>query len=173
MKTKIKDQISNYIDKNREWLIKSIFDVVAKNSINTPPDGNENNAQEVIERIFKELNLEIDRFSPDDIIELKNKPYFLKGRSYGNRDNVVGQAGEGKKFTLIFNGHIDTVPSDTFKWQKTEPFEPVLSEERIYGLGVADMKAGIISSIFALKTVKETLLPRVGNLKNSIAFTMW
>lgn len=155
MKNKIKNKINEYIDENKSWLIKSIFDVVSQNTINTPPAGNENNGQQVIERILKELELEIDRFSPDDVKELKNKPYYLKGRTYKNRDNIVGYTGEGKKFTMIFNGHIDTVPSDKFEWKKTSPFEPRLIEDRIYGLGVCDMKSGIISSIFALKTILE------------------
>ncbi|MGZ5548414.1 MAG: M20/M25/M40 family metallo-hydrolase, partial [Nitrososphaeraceae archaeon] len=77
------------------------------------------------------------------------------GRSYYKRDNVVGFTGEGKKSTLIFNGHIDTVPSDKFNWTKSKPFDPVLSDDRIYGLGVCDMKAGIITSIFALKAIMD------------------
>ncbi|MHB1375870.1 MAG: M20/M25/M40 family metallo-hydrolase [Candidatus Humimicrobiaceae bacterium] len=75
----------------------------------------------------------------------------MKGRTYKNRDNIVGSTGEGRGFTLIFNDHIDIVPSDKFKWVKTEPFKPKLIEDKIYGLGVCDMKAGIVSSIFALK----------------------
>jgi acetylornithine deacetylase len=153
MQIKIKNQLFKYIDENKDWLIKNIFGVVSQNTINSPPGGNENNGQKIIEKIFRELNLKIDRFSPDDIIELRNKPYYLQGRSYKNRDNVVGYTGEDKKSTLIFNGHIDTVPSDKFKWQKTNPFKPTMLEDKIYGLGVCDMKAGIISSIFALKAV--------------------
>ncbi len=155
MNRDIKAKIGKYIDENKDWLVKRIFEVVSRNSINSPPDGNENNAQEAIEKILKELRLEIDRFSPDDIAELKDKPFYLEGRSYKNRDNVVGYTGADNRFTLIFNGHIDTVPSDKFKWQKTQPFEPVLDKGKIYGLGVCDMKAGIISSIFALKAIQE------------------
>ncbi|MDZ7836708.1 MAG: M20/M25/M40 family metallo-hydrolase [Actinomycetota bacterium] len=153
MKNKFKNIINSHIDKNKDWLIKNIFKVVSKNTINTPPSGNENNGQEVIEKILKDLGLQIDRFSPDNLSGLKDKSYYLKDRTYNNRDNIVGYTGEGKKFTLIFNGHIDTVPSNHFKWQKTEPFEPKVIDDRIYGLGVCDMKSGIICSIFALKAI--------------------
>lgn len=152
---KIKDKIIRYVDGNKDWLIKNIFELVSCNTINTPPDGNENNGQKVIEKIFFELGLEVDRFSPADVAGFTKKPYFLKGRNYKNRDNLVGCAGNNKGFTLIFNGHIDTVPSDKFKWSKCEPFKPKLEEDRIYGLGVCDMKAGILTSIFALKAIKD------------------
>lgn len=155
MQTKIKDRIIKYIDENSSWLIKNILDVVSQNTINSPPGGNENNGQRVIENIFRQMDLEIDRFSPDNIAGLKDKPYFLKGRTYKNRDNVIGCTGAGRGFTLIFNGHIDTVPSDKFKWSKSEPFKPRLIEDKIYGLGVCDMKAGIVTSIFALKVIKD------------------
>ena len=155
MQNEIKEKIVKYVDKNKDWLIKKIFDVVSQNTINSPPYGNENNGQQVIEKIFKELGLEIDRFSPDDIQGFKDKSYYLEGRTYKNRDNLVGSAGNGKGFTIIFNGHIDTVPSDKFEWSRAEPFKPALIDDKIYGLGVCDMKAGIITSIFALKVIKD------------------
>lgn len=155
MQTKIQDKITRYVNENKNWLINNIFDVVSQNTINRPPGGNENNGQKIIEKIFRELDIEIDRFAPDDVSGFKDKPYFLKGRTYKNRDNIIGCAGAGSGFTLIFNGHIDTVPSDKFIWTKTEPFKPELIGDKIYGLGSCDMKAGIVTSIFALKIIKE------------------
>lgn len=155
IKKTINEQITKYVDSNKEWLIKNIFDLISRNTINSPPYGNENNGQEVVERIFKEIGLNTDRFSPDDITELKNKSYFLKDRVYKNRDNIVGYIGANKGFTIIFNGHIDTVPSDIFEWKKCPPFQPKLIGNIIYGLGACDMKSGIITSIFALKIIKD------------------
>ena len=77
----IKDKISGYIDENKNWLIDSIFTVVSQNTINLPPGGNENNGQDVIENIFRQMKLETDRFSPDDIPELKDSPFY-EGRNY-------------------------------------------------------------------------------------------
>ena len=89
---------------------------------------------------------------------------YLKGRDYTNRDNVVGIIGGGKKATLIFNGHIDTVPSHVFKWTKTKPFEPKLINGKLYGLGSCDMKGGLMSSIFALKTIIDLDIPIKGKV---------
>ena len=155
----MKEKIARYIDNNKKWIIDKMMKIVLANTINTPPYGNENNGQEIIEEIFKNMGLEIDRFSPDEVSGFKESKEYLKGRDYKNRDNLVGSVGKGEKKTLIFNGHIDTVPSHNFKWTKTEPFKPRLINGKLYGLGSCDMKGGLISSIFALKTIIDLDIP--------------
>jgi len=160
----MKEKIARYIDENKNWLIEKIADIVSVNTVNSPPTGNENNGQEIIEKIFKNLGLEIDRFSPDEVNDFKDSKVYLKGRDYTNRDNLVGIAGEDKKRTLIFNGHIDTVPTDFSKWTKTEASKAKLIGNKIYGLGACDMKGGLISSIFALKTILDLEIPIKGKV---------
>lgn len=65
-----------------------------------------------------------------------------------NRDDArpnlivsIGDPGSGP--TLVMNGHLDTVPvSDADAW-RTDPFDPVISEDgvRLFGRGSSDMKA--------------------------------
>ncbi|MCD4669612.1 MAG: ArgE/DapE family deacylase [Actinomycetia bacterium] len=160
----MKNKIISYINDNKQWLIGRIIDIVSVNTINSPPYGNENNGQDIIEKIFKNMGLKIDRFSPDDVSNFKDSKVYLKGRDYTNRDNLVGFVGKGEKKTLIFNGHIDTVPSHDFKWTKTQPFEPKLIDGKIYGLGACDMKGGLIASIFALKTITDLDIPIKGKV---------
>ncbi len=54
---------------------------------------------------------------------------------------------KGKKSgrPLIFSGHTDTVPTSN-RWKK-DPFHPVVSDNKIYGLGSSDMKAGVACMI--------------------------
>ena len=55
----------------------------------------------------------------------------------------IGDPGSGP--TLAMNGHLDTVPvSDADAW-KTDPFDPVISEDRVrlFGRGSSDMKASV------------------------------
>lgn len=160
----MKEKIIEYIDNNKKWIIDSMMKIISANTINTPPYGNENNGQEIIEKIFKNIGLEIDRFSPDEVSGFKDSKVYLKGRDYTNRDNLVGFIGKGEKKTLIFNGHIDTVPSHVFKWTKTKPFDAKLIDGKIYGLGACDMKGGIISSIFALKAILDLNIPIKGKV---------
>jgi len=160
----MRDRIVRYIDDNKKWLVNKMIEIISANTVNSPPTGNENNGQKITEKIFKNIGLKIDRFSPDEVNGFKEDKTYLKGRDYKNRDNIVGIAGEGKKSTLVFNGHIDTVPSHIFRWTKTKPFEPKLIDGKIYGLGSCDMKGGLISSIFALKTIIDLDIPIRGKV---------
>ena len=54
--------------------------------------------------------------------------------------------------TLLLNSHIDTVkPRDS--WTK-QPFEPLMQEGRIYGLGSNDAHASVVSLIAAFDTLR-------------------
>lgn len=55
--------------------------------------------------------------------------------------------------TLIVNGHLDVVPVNEAAWS-TDPFDPQVSDGRLYGRGTADMKGGIAAAICALDTVE-------------------
>ncbi len=160
----MKDEIKKYINENKKWLIDSMMKIISANTINRPPTGNENNGQKIIEKIFRNIGLEIDRFSPDDVQGFKDSKVYLKGRDYTNRDNIVGSKGKGIRKTLIFNGHMDTVPTDFSKWTKTEALKPRLIDGKIYGLGACDMKGGLVSSIFALKAILDLGIPIRGKI---------
>src|SRR4029079_8131669 len=62
----------------------------------------------------------------------------------GHRHNLIISIGDPTTGpTLAMNGHLDTVPiSDVEAW-RTDPFDPVVSEDgvRLYGRGSSDMKA--------------------------------
>lgn len=149
----MKNKITNYIDRNKKWLIDTLAELISKNTINMMPYGNENNGQDLIENIFKDMGLNIDRFSPDAVSGLKKHPAYLMGRNYTNRENVVGFIGKGIKKTIIFSSHIDTVPTENLNWINTGPLCPKMIDNRIYGLGALDMKGGLVASIFALKLI--------------------
>lgn len=55
------------------------------------------------------------------------------------RPNVIGRIGTGER-TLLFAGHLDTVGVEGMVHA---PFDPKVSEGRIYGRGSSDMKGGV------------------------------
>ena len=59
-----------------------------------------------------------------------------------NRPNVVARLGPADAPALMLNGHLDVVGVDGMTH---EPFIPELRQNRIYGRGSSDMKAGIAS----------------------------
>jgi acetylornithine deacetylase/succinyl-diaminopimelate desuccinylase family protein len=70
------------------------------------------------------------------------------------RPNVSAELGSGVGPTLLLNGHIDTMPAGD-GWT-TDPFEAVVRDGRVYGLGACDMKAGVAAMSAALLAVKRS-----------------
>lgn len=81
-----------------------------------------------------------------------------------NHYNVLGEKGNGEKSFLLY-AHMDTVPP-VKEWIETNlnPYKPIFKENKIYGLGASDMKAGITAIIKAL----EDLNPK--NYKIKVCF---
>lgn len=79
--------------------------------------------------------------------------------------NVVGVFfGREAGPTLLFNGHMDTVPpGDTAEWSRP-PFEPAVADGRLYGRGAADCKGGLAALVYAGALLRRCLLPLQGNL---------
>jgi len=160
----MKDKIIRYVNNNKKWLIDKVMELVETDTTNIPPTGNEDSGQKLIRKIFRDLGVFVDFFSPEDVKDLKESKVYLRGRNYENRHNLIAVVGKGRKKTLIFNGHMDTVPSQNLGWSITEPFEPKFINNNIYGLGSCDMKGGLMSSIFALKTIIELDIPIKGKV---------
>ena len=72
-----------------------------------------------------------------------------------DRPNLYAQHSFNKTGkTLTFNGHLDTVEV-CGEWTH-DPFIPVFSEEKLFGLGSADMKSGIACQIAAIKALLDS-----------------
>ena len=70
------------------------------------------------------------------------------------RPNVYVTADLGSSDdVLLLTGHLDTV-GVAANWE-TNPFEAIESEGRLYGLGVLDMKAGLVCALAAFKALLE------------------
>lgn len=112
--------------------------------------GKEMNGQQIIIEKLKEMGLEVDVFEPDNS-KLENYEEADRGHFYEGRPNVVGvYKGTGGGKSLILNGHIDTMPFDQLDKWVTHPLKPQIMDEKLYGRGSCDMKAGVSSMILAL-----------------------
>ncbi len=87
------------------------------------------------------------------------------------RPNVYASArlGAGSGF-VTFTGHLDTV-GVAAGWQ-TNPFEPVIREGQMYGLGAADMKSGLACAFAAFKALYEAKELHAGLGKIGFAATV-
>src|SRR3569832_1095906 len=66
-----------------------------------------------------------------------------------DRASLVATKGKaGKNGPLVFTGHIDVVPLGTREWSQP-PFEGAVVDDKLYGRGSSDMKAGIAAVVVA------------------------
>lgn len=81
-----------------------------------------------------------------------------------NRDNLIVTIGETGPI-LGFSGHLDVVaPGDLNAWD-SDPFEPVIKQQRLYGRGAADMKSGLAALVVAMLELLESKQPLSGRIR--------
>ncbi len=82
------------------------------------------------------------------------------------RPQVVAwvRGGGGSGPTLILNGHIDTVPEGSADQWPHPPFEAVVADGQLYGLGSADMKSQLAVGMLLLKAAREASAGLCGTL---------
>ena len=64
--------------------------------------------------------------------------------------NVIGKiVGKKPGKKVLFDGHLDTVVVNDTKAWKTNPFQAVITDGKLYGRGATDMKAALAAMIYA------------------------
>ena len=96
--------------------------------------GGESEANELIAGLYEQVGAEVDKWAEEP-----------------KRNNVVGTLrGAGGGRSLIFNGHIDTVPTGRHEdWKFSNPFSGRVEDGSIYGRGACDMKGGVVAQAMA------------------------
>ncbi|WP_342559908.1 M20/M25/M40 family metallo-hydrolase [Psychrobacillus sp. FSL W7-1457] len=86
---------------------------------------------------------------------LEKRGVTTKTYELNNKLMLVAEIGKGEE-TIIWNGHIDVVPGSP------EQFEPKIEEDRLYGRGSADMKAGVAAMMeaFSILSQQQDLLTK-------------
>lgn len=79
--------------------------------------------------------------------------YGLRTRNYENYCVAGDLDGKGEK-TLDILSHLDVVPVSE-DWKKTQPFEPLIEGDRIYGRGTSDDKGPSIAALYAMRCIRE------------------
>lgn len=118
--------------------------------------GREAPAQDVMARAMAGRSLSVDRWKVeiDDIKGMRGfSPVSI---SYDDAWNVVGahRCKNPKGRSLVLNGHIDVVPEGPIEMWNSPPYEPRIADGWLYGRGGGDMKAGLVSCLFALDALK-------------------
>jgi succinyl-diaminopimelate desuccinylase len=111
------------IDGRRNNITKLVSDLIKIRSINPPGDMQE--IATFIEELLKNEGFSVNRVEPEQ-----------------GKISLITSVGKGKP-ELVFNGHMDVVPSgDPSKW-RYDPFSGIIVDGYIYGRGASDMKGGL------------------------------
>jgi acetylornithine deacetylase len=167
------DEINRWINKNSEDILQTVSDIVRIKTVNHPPYGDEKPGQEYIHNWISNFLPEddIDMFDVEDVQGIRDNSLFepvIDGveRKYKDRPNIVSRLkGTGGGKSIIFSGHIDTVPVFEKEWKVfKDPFSGKIKDGKIYGRGILDMKAGTISGFYALKCLKDLKVKLKGDV---------
>lgn len=97
--------------------------LVRINTVNPP--GNESDAVRVLAPLFEE------------------KGFVVKEYTYGsNRSTLIAHKGRTDRPSVIFSGHLDTVPFGSQPWTHP-PLSGEIVDNKLFGRGSADMKGGV------------------------------
>lgn len=99
----------------------------------------------------------------DEVIAIAEKLGFTV-RDYDGYAASVRLGTEGKEVGVLC--HADVVPAEG-QW-KTDPFEAVVKEGKIYGRGTIDDKGPLVGVLYAMKAIKESGLPMNGHINHII-----
>ncbi|NSW89080.1 MAG: M20/M25/M40 family metallo-hydrolase [Firmicutes bacterium] len=149
-----KSKVIEYIDKNKDYCITLLQELIRIPSENFPPLGYEKKCQEYLAERYKELGLRIDMFTPDSIENIENHPGYLKERDYKDRPNLIGIY-KGMKSTkkIMLSAHVDVVPVGNPNDWTVNPWSGLLRDGKVYGRGACDDKEGLAAAYMALKAV--------------------
>jgi succinyl-diaminopimelate desuccinylase len=143
----LKRQLAKWIDEDRDTIIAFLCDFVRAKSPNPP--GDTTLAAAHITRFLETRGLPFRVIAPQPT--MPNIVGTFEGREPGRH--------------LVLNGHIDVFPADEQNERWTHgPWSGAIADGKIYGRGVADMKAGTSASIFTyayLYRIREYLKGRL------------
>lgn len=119
--------------------------------------GNEQALQNHLAHFFEsDLKMKVNRIVPDMQQLSQYRNFSIAEWSYDGREVVVATAepeGESYGKSLIFQGHIDVVPTGPLSLWKYDPFGSVRVDNKLYGRGMLDMKSGVAAMIHAYRAI--------------------
>ena len=157
----IKHQIDSAVNAARGEIVSYIQSLVQSPSL----ANDEGSVQKLISEKLETLGLAPEKV-PVYFDDLKNHPAFCDdGYSPDSRYNVVGHwKNDGGDKSIILNGHVDVVPTGPLELWDESPWSGSVNNNRIYGRGSCDMKAGLASGIFAVQILQCIGFEPTGNV---------
>lgn len=153
MNKALEEKVLKYIDDNCDVLFRQLSELVKIDTQNFYKNGgNENDGQDYLAKICKEIGVDVDIYAPDSVPGLVESDEYNPGRHTDKRQNLVATLkGEADQNGIMLAAHMDTMPAgDLSKWEN-DPFSGLIKDGKIYGRGVGDDKFGIALAWFLMK----------------------
>jgi acetylornithine deacetylase len=117
--------------------------------------GQEGNVQLLLEKMLSQLGLQIERVYLHTETMQDNPMFSPPCDPDDGRFSLIARhlPQEQRGGSVMFNGHVDVVPTGPEHLWRTPPFTPSVRDRRVYGRGASDMKGGIVSAIIAYKAL--------------------
>lgn len=168
----IQELLLSTLKKNKDKYINNLINLVKCDTHDIAhgiKGGLEKNGQEFLESLFKEMNAKkiVHDDLNEDIIKICNEKYHEGnlGHNYDGRYNLYAEFSGDTSKSIMFNGHVDTMPAGNLENWLYNPLSGTISDGKLYGVGACDMKAGLMASIMAIQLIKDAGLSLPGIVK--------
>ena len=125
----------SFLDESRPDLVRTALDLLAVDTRNPP--GETAGAIDLVEAFLADLGIGTERIVVDPA-----------------RPNLIATIPGEREETLLYNGHVDTVPFDRADWTRDPLGER--DGDRIYGRGATDMKGAVAAMLETARAFAET-----------------
>jgi acetylornithine deacetylase len=168
--TETAGRLRRILEDRREEFLAPLLDLVARDTRvlgHGIEGGRERNGQEYLEGLLRSLGAETAREPLTEELIREGIDRFGEGNpghDYRDRWNLVARFPGGGGPSILFDGHVDTMPpGDLARWS-FDPLRPEIVEGRLRGLGACDMKGGLMASVQAVRLLREAGLDRPGDV---------
>jgi acetylornithine deacetylase len=157
-------QVHEWVQHERGMILDCLRYLVAIDTQNLAPQGNELEGQMAIAAMLRTLGCAVDVYEISAVPGLLQHPHYWAARPCTARPNVMGiRPGKGGGRSLMISGHMDTVPVGPEAWRH-KPWGGEVEDGKLYGLGAYDMKGGLMAAVMAVKGLNDLGVSLKGDL---------
>lgn len=166
----VREAVTKQVDKDKDSLIEFVRKLV-RIPTQDPPGENYPKICSVLAEELKGLGMDVEIVvAPEKVLKEKRAGNIVWEAMpwSGERTNVIAKLrGMERRKTLLFNGHIDTVPVGA-GWTK-DPFKGEIIHGKLYGRGSSDMKGSCAAIVYAFRALREAGVKLKGDV--TLTFT--
>jgi acetylornithine deacetylase len=136
------DDLLAFLDERETELVEFARVLVATPSVNPPGD------ERAVAALVRDRLAQVGVADARELAAVEGRPNILA---------TVAGARPGR--TLMLCGHLDTKPPGDLEAWRTDPWDPVIVDGELHGLGSGDMKASVAAMVYAAGAVQAAGLP--------------